>query len=395
MTGYPQVNFNPYSMYQNWGYGYQYPSFRGVQNVPQPVSVPQPNVNLQTPPDTVSFRATEHIQAKPKKEVLSTGAKWGIGLGLTALAAGGIYLLSKGRVGAKQTRQLAEHIDFKPAKTVKEAKKFAQEKLGVAVDGELSLDVLNFANEGLCTLRNKSPKTFSIKWIESSPIGGGYDSGALAQIVHSKSKNCYGINFSSDYIKHLDDSLSDFIQGELERGAIISINGKLKYQEFFAKADISSDIIALANKFKENPAQLNFRDKIRLHMGLGDIGETMDRLWVECSGDISKLTKTIKVNSSPFHSIYHEQGHALHRMNISEKFAKLDKLDILKANNIDTTLTEEFIKSYKDTALKVSDYASESPLEFVAEVYAKCLNGQTFSDDVMALYKKYGGPEIT
>ena len=74
MTGCPQIGFNPYSMYQNWGYGYQYPAFRGVQNPPQPVSVPQPNVSLQTPPDTVSFRATEHIQAKPKKEGLSTGA---------------------------------------------------------------------------------------------------------------------------------------------------------------------------------------------------------------------------------------------------------------------------------------------------------------------------------
>ena len=70
MTGYPQISFNPYSMYQNWGYGYQYPAFRGVQNQPQPVSVPQPNVNLQTPPDTVSFKATEHIQTKPKPEPL-------------------------------------------------------------------------------------------------------------------------------------------------------------------------------------------------------------------------------------------------------------------------------------------------------------------------------------
>ena len=98
MTGYPQVNFNPYNMYQNWGYGYQYPAFRGMQNVPQPVSVPQPNVNLQTPPDTVSFKASEHIQAKPKKEGLSTGAKWAIGIGATtALAIGADFLFCKGK----------------------------------------------------------------------------------------------------------------------------------------------------------------------------------------------------------------------------------------------------------------------------------------------------------
>ncbi len=98
MTGYPQVNFNPYSMYQNWGYGYQYPVFRGVQNVPQPVSVPQPNVNLQIPPDTVSFKTAEHIQPKPKKEGLSTGAKWAIGIGATtALAVGADFLFCKGK----------------------------------------------------------------------------------------------------------------------------------------------------------------------------------------------------------------------------------------------------------------------------------------------------------
>lgn len=84
----------------------------------------------------------------------------------------------------------------------------------------------------------------------------------------------------------------------------------------------------------------------------------------------------------------------MHKINISDKFSKLDKLDILKQNNISTTLTEEFLKTHKDTALKVSDYAVESPLEFVAEVYAKSLNGQTFSDDVMILYKKYGGPAL-
>ena len=98
MTGYPQIGFNPYSMYQNWGYGYQYPAFRGVQNVPQSVSFPQPNVNLQTPPDTVSFKATEHIQTKPKKEGLSTGAKWAIGIGVTtALAIGADFLFCKGK----------------------------------------------------------------------------------------------------------------------------------------------------------------------------------------------------------------------------------------------------------------------------------------------------------
>ena len=114
MTGYPQRSFNPYSMYQNWGYGYQYPAFSSVQNVPQPVSVPPPNVRLQTPPDTVSFKATEHIQTKPKKEGLSTGAKWGIGALALAGIGTAVYFATRGRgkinLNASQETKIKELI---------------------------------------------------------------------------------------------------------------------------------------------------------------------------------------------------------------------------------------------------------------------------------------------
>ena len=167
-----------------------------------------------------------------------------------------------------------------------------------------------------------------IKWIESNPIGGGYDSGGLAQMVHSKSKNCYGINLSSDYIKNIDDIITKLIQYDIEIGNIKFLDGKLKYNDLLARADISSDIINLANKFKVNSSKLSFKDKVKLHLGLGDIPETLIIQLKKCNCDISKLAKIIKVNSSPFHSIYHEQGHILHKINISDKFSKLDKLDI-------------------------------------------------------------------
>ena len=35
-----------------------------------------------------------------------------------------------------------------------------------------------------------------------------------------------------------------------------------------------------------------------------------------------------------------------------------------------------------------------SPAEFVAEIYAKSLSGVKFDEDVLNLYKKYGGPAI-
>ncbi len=49
-------------------------------------------------------------------------------------------------------------------------------------------------------------------------------------------------------------------------------------------------------------------------------------------------------------------------------------------------------KEIQMTAGEVSEYAKEGVGEFVAEVYAKMINGDKLSDDVLALYKKYNGP---
>jgi len=168
MTSYSQTGFNPYNMYQNWGYGYQYPAFRGVQNSPQAVSVPQPNVNLQTPPDTVSSRATEYIQTKHKKEGLSTGAKWVIGIGVaTALTIGADFLFCKGKhiknlwgklkgnnskpkdTPPRSTKSDAVKSTVKPEKT---AKKVIKDEIGNTIEknydanGKLSNEITKYTD---------------------------------------------------------------------------------------------------------------------------------------------------------------------------------------------------------------------------------------------------------
>lgn len=91
MLDYSVTNYNPYNMYQN--YGYSYPSFKGGTN-PTNTTVANtgynnvPQITLQ--PDTFSYSASNKLQTETKKQGLSTGAKWGIGavamLGLGALA---------------------------------------------------------------------------------------------------------------------------------------------------------------------------------------------------------------------------------------------------------------------------------------------------------------------
>lgn len=107
-----------------------------------------PTPSFTSQPDTVELSTN-------KKQGLSNGAKIGIGasvlVGLGVLA----YALTKGKTGSKQVQQLAEHIDFKEAKTIDEAVKFAKEKLGVTLKLEDNLTAANFVNELLTNLNNK------------------------------------------------------------------------------------------------------------------------------------------------------------------------------------------------------------------------------------------------
>lgn len=353
MPGYPQISFNPYSMYQNWGYGYQYPAFRGVQNVPQPVSVPQPNVRLQTPPDTVSFKATERIQTKPKKEGLSTGAKWGLGALALAGVGTAIYFATRGRVGGKQAQQLAEHIEFKPAKTVEEAIQFGKTHLGIkdykgfeAKD----IEVVNWLNAGFVKANNKfKGKSVMPKIVDFAEHGDDVLQG-VDRFKHSYlvDKGVYG-NIDSYVQKQLDNFIS--------KGA----DGKIN----IPPADCSqSDLKFLTDKIKQfvnNKNSMKFRDKVELSQNLLEY--------------VDSLTHYKYKPVSEFGTIYHEFTHLLD-----------DNL---------LTRTRSLASNEKTIARKVSEYATTTRAEYIAEVGRKHLEGISLPDDVMALYKKFGGPVLT
>ena len=85
---------------------------------------------------------------------------------------------------------------------------------------------------------------------------------------------------------------------------------------------------------------------------------------------------------SLFSEIYHEMGHLQHVTNANSSFSALDKK------------YEKLFEQSKKTAKKVSEYASTSPCEFVAECYAKMADGIKLDDDIINLYKKLGGVMI-
>lgn len=426
MTGYPQVN-NPYSMYQNWGYGYQYPVFRGVQNQPQPVSVPQPNVNSQTPPDTVSFRATEHIQTKSKKEGLSTGAKWAIGLGLTALAVGG-YLLTRGKAKVKPstltTEQIAEklkitelpaHIDFKEAKTLDEAIKYSKDVLKISnVDDNFSLEALNWVNRGLTDVSNankgRAKMPNGLKFIaEAEDIfthksgGGGGVPANISNVLEDGSFGVLSVEKRLFENNTLDKLLKKDLFKDSGEAVFEIINGELKATSVFVKENpmvLDNEMTKLIERYYANPASVNINDKRLIYFGL-----------LKPSGyeafchDGKPLTKLIHSPNNCLSTVYHEQGHL---QDMAKNYLEAFKQEngVMIHWNRKDELTQEFIEqtpilkqffseAEQNTIGKVSNYAKDGIGEFIAETYAKLVKGVKLDDDVMALYKKYGGPALT
>ena len=206
MTDFSVTQYNPYNMYQNFGY---YPAFRCA-------TVPQNNYNSVPPmtqqPDTVSFSANTQIQNETKKQDLSNGAKLGIGagvvLGLGALA----YVLTRGKAGSKQVQQLAEHIEFQEAKTMEEAIKFAKDKFNVVYTNNaqqnMPLELANIINKGLTQFNNVvKGKYRPANYIEylSKDFSVDNEIDAIARVtkVSANGNKLYGISFNPSYIEKL------------------------------------------------------------------------------------------------------------------------------------------------------------------------------------------------
>jgi hypothetical protein len=78
--------------------------------------------------------------------------------------------------------------------------------------------------------------------------------------------------------------------------------------------------------------------------------------------------------------IVHELAHLQHESAVGERYGRLD-------NWMDND-------KQRPIAERVSKYARVNPKEFVAETLAGMASGKTYDDDVMRLYKMYGGPSL-
>jgi hypothetical protein len=82
----------------------------------------------------------------------------------------------------------------------------------------------------------------------------------------------------------------------------------------------------------------------------------------------------------PLHPIRHEYGHFLHCHGSKPIYLRLAASPVWES------------RAQKQTARRVSRYAAQDPGEFVAETFVGLFAGKSYDEEVMALYKYFGGP---
>jgi hypothetical protein len=93
----------------------------------------------------------------------------------------------------------------------------------------------------------------------------------------------------------------------------------------------------------------------------------------------------------PEHVAIHEAVHALHLQSLARQLG-----DVAQAREAMKAMVRETFKGDQLRAIQkaVGRYGAIAPAELVAEIGAAIRQGRTFPDWIMALYRKYGGPDI-
>lgn len=180
---------------------------------------------------------------------------------------------------------------------------------------------------------------------------------------------CFDVQ-DEEFASFLTKGFDDFVyktsgQYKIPKNIIVcdlpNPNGYMFYEK-------SKDVLAISKKHIEN-----FREIAKSN------GETLEQTlnrWGRNKFDGAYTSGYVK---GSYQELFHELGHKAHAASY-KNFGKIDSNWNLKAT--------------QETAAKVSKYATKSPEEFVAETFSFLTKGEKLPSDVMALYKKYGGPSV-
>ena len=360
---------------------------------------------------TPKAQTTQSVESKG----LSTSAKVGIGAAAVGAITIGV-LLAKGKFS--QAKQLAEHIDFKDAKTLEEAKKFAKENLGINSYNLTNLDIANYVNEALVNITNKNKGKQIFNKINTLPkehVGWFSVRGKCLSVNESKVLELTNIQALTqkynDVLTRVDLSTMSLTSSQQE---LLKKAGKNIANLTMKEKIYLSDMLGGICEHEKMSTYSFFKDALHnkeveeflAKNNLPQDFETFKALSPEEQGGIlDKIFENTNYKTSvpdfgAFYPINHEMGHSLHLENVGckkfNKYVVSVSGDPDKAKQLMTKKYDEFSKEEPEWHMLefVSKYSMFSPGEAVAEIFAGLQNGVKFNDEIMALYKKYGGPIV-
>lgn len=309
-------------------------------------------------------------------------------------------------------------VVFKEAKDVSSAKRYGKEVLGIkeynGFQEKRDLEVINWINEGFTIVHNatkgKAIPPFKIDYFEFAPeekdwyaaFEFTYPAGLITfnktfiqnidQIISNKISTACAKHAVSDksgvfFIDSSSDSKSNFSKIPC---LIKTAKNGYEFSSLFKKDKKAKVFEQELEKYIKNPLSYPLKDKIALNFTLKSI---LNSKYDFCRYEQSKTQKSPQLDFetiSPFRCIAHETGHLQHFANDETYIKHMTKRDSNKKN----VMWRKFKKDEKETASKISAYASFNPYEFVAETFAKmvCEQNATLDEDVIALYKRLDGP---
>lgn len=374
----------------------------------------------------------ESSKSKDKQNKNKTQLERALSLGVIAgVVTTLLFLIRKNNYS--EVKKLAKNIQFNPSATVEEAINFGQKTLKIPEYSGFSdndLDVINWLNEGMVNVANKMkgelrmPKKVcyaDLTDIEPDMIAGvittkksefnGYFclNKAVFENIDNEIKESISALLEKDYItegatgyqvspkwfscKEIDELLNKYKQGKLPYNQKVQLFISLR-----SLADVSNKISNSPFDYIEQLAKklLSKNDKIKNHT-LEEIKGFSGQVQTEYLAELFKLAKKNKLEvrfevlpRSPFSDIYHEFGHLQDKIPRCPSIHKFDSPSKYPAELKSWVQNQEYI----DIANRVSKYAASGPGEFIAEVYAKMLDGLPLSQDVADLYNKLKGPKI-
>lgn len=387
------------------------------------------SISPQTSPttDTVLLSTKKTAESSPNwKKILGWTAA-----GATVLVAGITVakLIKEGR--CSEIKNLEKVIEPFSAGSVKEAESFVQKNFGIrSLKGcsEKDLDLVNSIIEFLRVESNAHngklymPKDIVFKEM-AGDVGASVSSSKLPMMGQT-------LNINTKFFKNLDGYINSQIEGGLLfefKNGVFSTKGKrvlyspddMKYikekverfksgkmtsvsdkLELFHNLRRVSDDYARVYKHPGSAVELLFENKNNSTFfqsypdfiaNFKQVKESdQGSLLLDMFDDSSRLTMPF-IRDNKFNTFHHEFGHIQDR---AERVCTT-----LDCNNVYSKYPKE-LKQWVDnkdnikTALKVSEYSTSGPGEFIAETYAGLMSGRQFSQDVLELYKKLHGPSI-